>query len=201
MEVLEINKEADLKNVVGKLKLGQVGVMLSDTVYGLSCLVGDKLAIQKIYDLKKRARSKPFLILVSDFSMLKKYFSFNLKQENILKKYWNDDKIYPTTFILSAKNNLIKFLEIEQKQGVAVRLPKNKFLIKIIKSLNEPIVSTSCNVSGQPIINNFKEIISLFNISLIKPDFLVKFKNIKPKRKSSQILDIRDSNNIKQIRF
>jgi L-threonylcarbamoyladenylate synthase len=175
--------------------------MLSDTVYGLSCLVGDKLAIQKIYDLKKRARSKPFLILVSDFLMLKKYFSFDLKQENILKKYWNDDKIYPTTFILSAKNNLIKFLEIEQKQGVAVRLPKNKFLIKIIKSLDEPIISTSCNLSGQPNVNNFKEIISLFNINLIKPDFLVKFKNIKPKRKSSQILDIRDSNNIKQIRF
>ena len=201
MEVLEINKETDLKNVVGKLKLGQVGVMLSDTVYGLSCLVGDKLAIQKIYDLKKRARSKPFLILVSDFLMLKKYFSFDLKQENILKKYWNNDIIYPTTFILSAKNNLSKLLGIDKKQGVAVRLPKNKFLIKIIKSLDEPIVSTSCNVSGQPIINNFKEIVSLSNINLIKPDFLVKFKNIKPKRKSSQILDIRDSNNIKQIRF
>lgn len=201
MEVLKVNKEDDLKKIVNKLKLGQVGVILSDTVYGLSCLVSDKSATLKVYNLKKRARNKPFLILVSDFLMLKKYFSFNSKQESILKKYWNDNKIYPTTFILSAKNNLIKLLEIEKKQGVAVRLPKNKFLIKIIKSLNEPIISTSCNISGQPNVNNFKEIVSLFNISLIKPDFLVKFKNIKPKRKSSQIFDIRDSDNIKQIRF
>ncbi|HPT08235.1 MAG TPA: L-threonylcarbamoyladenylate synthase [bacterium] len=200
MEVLKIVKEVDLKKIVDRLKLGHVGVILSDTVYGLSCLVSNKLGIKYIYNLKKRALNKPFLILVSDFSMLKKYFSFNLEQENILKTYWLNDKIYPTTFILSAKNNLIKLLNINKKQGVAVRLPKNKFLIKIIKSLDEPIISTSCNISGQPNVNNFKEIISLFNFQSSQPDFIVKFKNIRPKRRSSQILDIRD-NSIKQIRF
>lgn len=201
MDIISVINDSDLKVVVDRLKLGQVGIMLSDTIYGLSCAIDNREAINKIYRIKKRNKNKSFLILVGDFKMLKKYFLYNKKQENILKEYWLDIKKHPGTFILSPKKNLVEFLKIDFNQGVGVRLPKNDFLIKIIKSLNQPIISTSCNLSGQKNLNNFREIISFFNNISEKPDFLIKFKNIKPKRKASQIFDIRNDKNIKRLRF
>lgn len=201
MDIISVINDSDLKVVVDRLKLGQVGIMLSDTIYGLSCAIDNREAINKIYRIKKRNKNKSFLILVGDFKMLKKYFLYNKKQENILKEYWLDIKKHPGTFILSPKKNLVEFLKIDFNQGVGVRLPKNDFLIKIIKSLNQPIISTSCNLSGQKNLNNFREIISFFNNISEKPDFLIKFKNIKPKRKASQIFDIRNDQNIKRLRF
>ncbi len=201
MDIISVINDSDLKVVVDRLKLGQVGIMLSDTIYGLSCAIDNREAINKIYRIKKRNKNKSFLILVGDFKMLKKYFLYNKKQENILKEYWLNIKKHPGTFILSPKKNLVEFLKIDFNQGVGVRLPKNDFLIKIIKSLNQPIISTSCNLSGQKNLNNFREIISFFNNISEKPDFLIKFKNIKPKRKASQIFDIRNDKNIKRLRF
>ena len=201
MEIISVVKDSDLKVVVNRLKLGQVGVLLSDTIYGLSCSINNREAINKIYRIKRRNKNKSFLILVGDFRMLKKYFLYNKKQENILKRYWLDIKKHPGTFILPPKKNLIEFVDIDYNKGVGVRLPKNDFLIKIIKSLKQPIISTSCNLSGQKNLNNYKEIISFFNNVSDKPDFLVKFKNIRPKRKASQIFDIRNNENIKRIRI
>jgi len=201
MEIISVVKDSDLKKVVDRLKLGQVGVILSDTIYGLSCSINNREAINKIYRIKRRNKNKSFLILISDFKILKRYFLYNEKQESILKKYWLDIKKHPGTFILAPKKSLTKLLDINFNKGVGVRLPKNDFLIKIIKSLNQPIISTSCNLSGQKNLNNYREIISFFNNVSDKPDFLIKFKNIKPKRKASKIFDIRNDKNIKGLRF
>ena len=38
--------------------------------------------------------------------------------------------------------------------GLAVRLPKSVFLRKIVRQAGTPVVSTSFNVSGQPVRNN-----------------------------------------------
>ncbi len=201
MEIISVVKDSDLKKVVDRLKLGQVGVILSDTIYGLSCSINNREAINKIYRIKRRNKNKSFLILISDFKILKRYFLYNEKQESILKKYWLDIKKHPGTFILAPKKSLTKLLDINFNKGVGVRLPKNDFLIKIIRSLNQPIISTSCNLSGQKNLNNNREIISFFNNISDKPDFLIKFKNIKPKRKASKIFDIRNDENIKKLRF
>jgi len=201
MEIISVVNDSDLKKVVDRLKLGQVGVILSDTIYGLSCSINNREAINKIYRIKRRNKNKSFLILISDFKILKRYFLYNEKQESILKKYWLDIKKHPGTFILAPKKSLTKLLDINFNKGVGVRLPKNDFLIKIIKSLNQPIISTSCNLSGQKNLNNYREIISFFNNVSDKPDFLIKFKNIKPKRKASKIFDIRNDKNIKGLRF
>jgi L-threonylcarbamoyladenylate synthase len=191
MEIISVVKDSDLKKVIDRLKSGQIGIILSDTIYGLSCIINNREAINKVYQIKKRNKNKSFIILISDFVMLKKYCWYNKEQENILKKYWLNTKKHPGTFILSPKKNIISFLNISFDKGVGVRLPKNDFLIKIIKSLDQSIISTSCNLSGQKNLNNYKDIISFFNNVSDKPDFLVKFKNIRPKRKASKIFDIR----------
>ena len=141
--------------------------------------------------------------LISDLIIERKTFNDFLSSfysKRLINQLTNIKK-YPSTFILVPKKDLIESLGIDFNKGVGVRLPKNDFLIKIIKSLNQPIISTSCNLSGQKNLNNYREIISFFNNVSDKPDFLIKFKNIKPKRKASKIFDIRNDENIKKLRF
>ncbi len=200
MNIIKINNLSDYKLVADNLERGGVGVILSDTIYGLSCSIDRPLAINKIYQIKNIKYKKKFVVLISDLSMIKEYFNINKEQECILKDFWLDDNSRPTTFILNPKNKTSKMLSIKEDQGVAVRLPKNDFLIKLIKSLKIPLISTSCNLSGEKNLNSLKKIFSFFKFRKNKPDFIVKYSKIKPKRNSSRIIDIRKIDNIKLIR-
>lgn len=101
------------------------------------------------------------------------------------------------TAILDSKNKLPKIVS-GGGDTLAIRLPKNDFLIKIIKKVGAPITSSSLNISGHPLVNDLSLVSKIF-IGKHKPDLIVdagEMKNIKP----SKIIDIRDINKIKIIR-
>lgn len=200
MDLIKILNRKDRELVISRFKKGDVGVILTDTIYGLSCLADNFLSVNKIYRIKNRSKNNSFIFLVSDFLMLKKYFLISKDQEIFLRKNWLDNNLRPTTFILDVKDGFKKKFGIKQCGGVAVRLPKNDFLVKIIRSLGLPLISTSCNLSGQKEINNLREIISLFKFNKYKPDFLVNYNKTRPRKKSSRIIDIRELPVIKLIR-
>lgn len=174
---------------------GSVFVVLTDTIYGLSCVYDNKKAINKIDKIKQIATHRPFIVLVSDMSMLSKFFYLSNDQKKIIE-IMNDR---PTSFILQAKKQLYTKLGLSKEVGVAVRLPKSKNLVKIIKSVNKPLVSTSCNITGQKALNKLSDI-KIFSQKAKDIDFIISFPSLRPKKKASRLLDIRDLNNIKVIR-
>lgn len=142
--------KADLALIVKALKEGKVIVYPTDTIYGLGCRADDKKAILKIKKIKQRDRNKPLLIIVSSFSMANKYCFIPKKQAAALKKIWSGKR--PTSVILRHRKKLSD--ELAPKQStLAVRLPKCDFLRKIVRMMGVPLVSTSFNVSGQPVWN------------------------------------------------
>lgn len=151
---LKINQKkitsADLALIVKALKAGKVIVYPTDTIYGLGCRASDVKAIKKIKKIKHRDLNKPLVIIVSSLNMAKKYCFISHKQELVLKKIWQAKR--PTSVILRHRNLLPD--ELAPKQStLAVRLPKNDFLRKIVKMVGVPLVSTSFNISGQPVWN------------------------------------------------
>lgn len=200
MNFKKIISYSDKLGVISELQKGKVIVILTDTIYGLSCLASNKESIKKIYQIKNREKNKPFLVLIGDMKILEEYFFVDNWQKNILNKIWFNKKERSTTFILKPKIKLINFLGNNYKDGVAVRLPKNNFLIKILKSLKEPLISTSCNISGEKNLNNISDIKYFFKDKKYKPDSIIFYSGLRPKRKSSQIIDIRNRNDIKKIR-
>ncbi len=198
MELIET--KSNNKKIIQYLQDGKVLVLPTDTIYGFSCLVSNKKAIEKIYTIKERPKEKSFIILCSDLKMVRKYFSLNNFQEEVLQRFISDPSAYATTFILQPKKDLIKHLNISKKMGVAMRLPKSVFLSKIISEINTPLISTSCNLSGQKSLNNLKKIFSFFKKRLAQPDVIVKLDGYLPKRRASRIIDILEENNLKIIR-
>ncbi len=200
MKILSLSEKSSLSGLLDVLRRGAVLVLPSDTIYGFSCQAGNKKAIDRIYEIKNRPKEKSFIILCSSLKMIKKYFVINSFQEKVLQIFLNDAKARPTTFILEPKKDNLSFFSGQENMGVAVRLPKNKFLSKMIEELKTPIISTSCNLSGHPSLNNLNKIFSFFKKQKHQADYLVRLKKYRPKRRPSRIIDIRESDNLKIIR-
>lgn len=195
------NKEINL--IAGDFKKGKIIIYPTDTIYGFGCLATSKKAINKIYKIKKRKKGKPLLILVSSLAMLKKYCYISNKQEEFLKSVWKFKAPHThlckggksaVTVILKSKGFLPKELA-GGGNSLAVRLPRNEFLFKIIKKVGWPIVSTSANISGREYSGSVEKISKLFGD---KVDLIID--GGKLNNKPSRIIDLRDVGNIKVVR-
>ncbi|MBU0646997.1 threonylcarbamoyl-AMP synthase [Patescibacteria group bacterium] len=177
--------------IVDYLKRGLVIACPTDTIYGLGCDSRNIKAIKKINKIKEEKGSKPRLILVSNFAMLKKYCFINFKQAEYLKKIWPG----PITVILKRRSNLPDELT-GGLNSLAARLPDNVFLTKIINKVGFPLVSTSLNKKDKKPLSDVKNLEIYFKYL---PDLVIdvgKCAKIKP----SRLIDLRDINDIKILR-
>jgi L-threonylcarbamoyladenylate synthase len=123
---------------------GEIGVLPTDTVYGLVCSAMKKKSVEKIYKLRKRNLKKPMIILISSIADLK---LFNIKigsdEAKQLKKLWPGK----VSVILKCVSKKLEYLH-RGKGTLAFRLPENKSLVKILKK-SGPIVAPSANLEGE----------------------------------------------------
>lgn len=121
----------------------KIGIILTDTIYGIVGLALDKDVVERIYKVKKRDIKKPMIILISSIEDLSNIFGINLNQKciNILKEFWPGN----VSVILPCK----KFEHIHRGlNSIAFRLPNKKELIDLIKETG-PLVATSANKEGK----------------------------------------------------
>lgn len=188
METIKQNKK-NIKEIITALENGAVLVCPTDTVYGFLADASNKKAVDKIYKIKKRLKAKPLPVFVKDIKMAKDLAEIDKEQEEILNKKWPGK----FTFILNRKK-IIKLYGID-KNTIAIRIPKYKFLNDILKKINKPLVQTSVNISGQPSLNKIKDIINQLN----KLNILIIDAGNLQKNKSSTIIDL-TKDNIKILR-
>lgn len=140
------------QEIIKFLKAGAVGVMPTDTIYGI---VGSALipnSVEEIYRLRKRSKDKPMIILISEITDLN-FFNIKLtaKQENLLKKIWPN----PVSVVLPCPD--IEFTYLHRgKYSLAFRIPKNKTLLNILKE-SGPLVAPSANFEGELPSTNIAE--------------------------------------------
>lgn len=139
------NPVDDLKEIGQLLALGKIILCPTDTIWGLSCDAFNKSAVERIYTIKKRDRTKPLILLVSSISMLKKFArNIHPRVENLIDLYEK-----PLTVIHEASDKLPDYL-ITDTGTIAIRLTKDETLQALISNLGKPIVSTSANLQGAP---------------------------------------------------
>lgn len=117
------------KEIIRIIKNGGVGVMPTDTIYGLVGSANSRKAINRIYKIKKRNKSKKLIILISAMAEVGEFsVKANRKQIKALRKFW------------PGRNSIIL-------NGTAFRLPAKKSLIQILKKTG-PLVAPSANPEG-----------------------------------------------------
>ena len=122
------------------LKQGAVGLLPTDTIYGLSCRALDAKTVEKTRQLKGRDGGKPFIILIPSPEILN-LLSISEDQVRTIAKYWPDrlsvvfDAPAAPAWLLGAN------------QTLAVRWPNSPELIKLMNKVG-PLISTSANLQG-----------------------------------------------------
>jgi len=145
--VLRINPQNPQKRLIDKVAgiLREGGVMAypTDTIYGFGCDIFSKKAIQRIYQIKKRNRQKPFSFICSDLKNISQYAQVTNAAYKIMKRCLPG----PYTFILPG-SKLVPKIMLTKRKTVGIRVPNNNISLAIVKSLDHPIISTSVGLSG-----------------------------------------------------
>lgn len=170
MEIIE----PDLEKAVKAVKAGKVLVCPTDTVYGLVCGFNNKLAVERIYKIKKRPKSKLLPIFVKDIKMAKTLAEISQSQEKFLKKVW-PGKI---TVVLKAK----------EKGTIGLRIPEYE-LVRRLAARTGPLAETSANISGKPATAKIKEVLKYFKGREYQPDLVLDAGDLKPAR-PSKVIDL-----------
>lgn len=147
----ELN-QSNFEKILSVIRNGGIFIYPTETVWALGCIALNKSSVDKIYQLKKREKSKPLICLIDDFKRISKYAV--LPESKIATKLKLHN--HPTVIYQKAKPNL-KHVASENNE-IAIRITPINELKKIIKMLNAPIISTSANISGQPFPVNFNDI-------------------------------------------
>ena len=128
-----------IEKVVETLKKGGLIIYPTDTIYGLGCDITNVKALERIAKIKgvKLERSN-FSFICHDLSNLSDYVT---QIETPIFKLLKRTLPGPYTFILPGANTLPH--PFKKKKTVGIRIPDNSIALEIVKTLGNPIVSTS----------------------------------------------------------
>jgi len=132
------------KTIVPILQLGGIGVLPTDTLYGVVGRALDKKTVERIYALRKRDLKKPMIVLISSVGDLKMFgIVLNGAQKKTLSTIWSGK----VSVVLSCKNKKFEHLH-RGKDTLAFRFPDDAELVALLKKTG-PLVAPSANKSGR----------------------------------------------------
>ncbi len=153
---MKVIKLKDLENqqianeVEEAVKKGEVIIHPTDTVYGIGCNVESVDSVEKLYQAKKRDRTKPVSVFVPSLEWIDQNCTVSQVNREFLKSLLPG----PYTAILKYKS-VPKVLETPDKT-IGVRIVKNKFC-DLLRRLNVIFITTSLNISGEENITKIED--------------------------------------------
>ncbi|MBB1564958.1 Sua5/YciO/YrdC/YwlC family protein [Candidatus Gracilibacteria bacterium] len=173
-------------------------ILPTDTCFGLACPISEPKSYEKIYQIKKREKSKPLSILVPNFAWLEKNTDLTSAQIDFLKNYEKPFTVLANCSYLKIWLNFVneenneEFFNRDIYEKFAFRVANNETQKKILKEVG-PIFLTSANQSKESEIYSFDELKLNFGnlIDEGKITFLGAKKDL-PKTKPSEIFEFID---------
>ncbi len=133
-----------IEKVVDCLKNGGVIAYPTDTYYGIGCDIMNKKAIERVYTIKRRDKSKPFSFICSDLKHISDYAKISNSAYRTLKRCLPG----PYTFIFEGSKMVPKIM-LTKRKTAGIRVPDHQICMDIIKTLGNPVISTSANLPDE----------------------------------------------------
>ncbi len=150
---INIPEDRIIKEVCNQIKNGKIVSIKNTSGYFLCCDARNKNSIQKLRERKQRP-TKPFAVLYPNIQLLKNDLIVSPFEEEEL-----GSAIRPIVLISSVKyTGPVALNEIAPSLNqIGVMLPYSGLMQLLMKELKTPIVATSGNIHGSPIISNIEE--------------------------------------------
>ncbi len=132
--------------VAASLSGGGVVALPTDTFYGLAVDPVNLRAVDRIYEIKTRARHKPLSLLIAEtaqaYGLMR---DIDTAFDRLAERFWPG----PLTIVVKAGARLP--LRVTANTGnVALRVPEAAIARAVVARLGVPITATSANLAGRP---------------------------------------------------
>jgi L-threonylcarbamoyladenylate synthase len=139
------------------IQKGGVVVFPTDTVYGIGCDPRNQNAVNRIYSIKGREKTKYLPVLAYSKKDIANIAFFDEMSEKIANKFWPG----PVTLILKIKDKKIE-RTLGLKDKIAVRVPNHPCTLGLLEKCRV-LVGTSANFSGQSSFSDSRELVERFS--------------------------------------
>ena len=139
---MEIFRHNDIKNLARIVKNGGIIIYPTDTIWGLGCDALNQTATQKLKQMKGKPADAALIWLLPSVKAVAQFCGQPTTDEQRLlrKKH--------TSVIIN---------------GQAVRVVRSGWLNKFLSVCGVPLVATSANLHGAPVITSWHQAVRLFN--------------------------------------
>ncbi len=122
-----------------RLRAGAVIAFPTDTLYAVAARAGDPVAVARLYEVKQRPSAQPMVWLVAGRSQVERFAVVSAAAAELMARFWPG----PLTLVLPARIP-------SDGPTIAVRAPNHDVALALLRSLGEPIASSSANPAGRP---------------------------------------------------
>jgi len=151
---MQILKPNQLDIAVTHLKQGKVIAYPTEAVFGLGCDPYNVDAVSRILQIKHRALDKGFILIASSWEQIQPLVMY-LTPDLLTRVFatWPG----PVTWLFPASKNVPSWIR-GQYDSVAVRVTAHPIAKALCEQFGGPIISTSCNKSGDPAARDVRTI-------------------------------------------
>lgn len=149
---MEKDYKIDSDNLAELIKDGAIGVLPTDTLYGLVGSALSEEAVRKIHRIKDRSAGKPFIILIGSLEDLDVFgIKIGQKEKEFLEKIWPGK----VSVVLPCPEEKFSYLHRGTKT-LALRWPEKKNLTDLLEETG-PLAAPSANPKGSMFAENIDE--------------------------------------------
>lgn len=147
-----------LNHAAALLRGGRVVAFPTETYYGLAVDPCNALALERLFEIKRRSRELPILVLVSGREQLQQTTAdVSAIYERLMQCFWPG----PLTLVCTARPCLPQ--QLTGNTGtVGVRHSPHPTANQLLAAFGGPITATSANISGHPPAVTADEVARIF---------------------------------------
>jgi L-threonylcarbamoyladenylate synthase len=135
------------ESITSALKAGAIGVIPTDTVYGVVAEASNPEAVARVYEAKKR-ENKPGTLIAANIEQLE---TLGIKRRYMtpVAQYWPG-----AVSVVIPCGDELAYLHMGQR-SLAVRIPDDDSLLALLQETG-PLATSSANLTGQPTATTLK---------------------------------------------
>jgi L-threonylcarbamoyladenylate synthase len=147
---IEVNSrggpQAALDRAAGTILSGGVVAFPTESFYGLAVNPFDDGGLKRLFEVKRRARDQPILVLIHSAEVLNQYVVGVPEIASVLmERFWPGG----LTLVFEAKKGVSPLLTADTGK-MGIRLSSHPVAKALARSVGLPITGTSANTSGEP---------------------------------------------------
>jgi L-threonylcarbamoyladenylate synthase len=132
------------REIIDLLKSGGVGIIPTDTLYGVVASVWSRDAVERVYALRKRDLDKPCIVLIADIAELEQFsVHVSSKESAWLETVWPGK----VSVLLPCPDTALHYLT-RGTGSLAFRIPDDDALRALLRETG-PLIAPSANPQGE----------------------------------------------------